>query len=456
MFYRGISVVMPKRAYLKYAFIGITFLLIWWLLSLLIGRETILCSPFQAFAALGKLSIQLEFWYMTSLSLLRIVTGFVIGCVSAFFLSVLCVKFTKIRNAINVVLKYTYKLPAALLILLLWMLFFPYSGIIPIIVISSIVFVKVWSEVSEGMRLFDPKQFEMAKCFTGRWDTFRYVLFPYLFPFLTAGISAAIPLAWKIGFTAEVICSPEYSIGHAMTKARMSLEPDIVIAWALIVSAISSLFSFTSHCVIKKLRWKSKLKRSPNYSENGFSYPLMFDRIRKSYGSITVLGGVTHTFPNGKVTAITGKRGCGKTTLLTIAAGLDIDDEYIYRMPPTAPGIIFQENRLIPTLTVEENIRFGNRGANTKRILKSLALTEDANRFPDELSPEKQRCVSIGRAIAFDGGIGIFDEPFVGLDPDTKALCAQALFSAYRGKTVLFSTSDYEDAKRYGDEILEL
>ena len=151
-----------------------------------------------------------------------------------------------------------------------------------------------------------------------------------------------------------------------------------------------------------------------------------------------------------------GASGCGKTTLLSIASGLQKDDDKRFEFPPTAPAIIFQENRLIPTLTVSENILFANRGANIKQILKSLSLTEDANKYPHELSGGMQRRVAIGRAIAFDGGIGIFDEPFTGLDEDTKALCAQALFSAYKDRTVLFVTHDADDAKRYGDEILKM
>ena len=118
--------------------------------------------------------------------------------------------------------------------------------------------------------------------------------------------------------------------------------------------------------------------------------------------------------------------------------------------------IIFQVHRLIPNLTVTENILFANRGANIKRILTSLSLQNDADKYPHELSGGMQRRVAIGRAIAFAGGIGIFDEPFVGLDPDTKALCAQALFSAYKGKTVLFVTHELEDAKRYASEILKM
>ena len=107
-------------------------------------------------------------------------------------------------------------------------------------------------------------------------------------------------------------------------------------------------------------------------------------------------------------------------------------------------------------MTVAENILFANRGANIKKILASLSLQDEADRYPHELSGGMQRRVAIGRAIAFAGGIGIFDEPFTGLDSDTKALCAQALFSAYKGKTVLFATHDHGDAQRYADEILKM
>ena len=164
----------------------------------------------------------------------------------------------------------------------------------------------------------------------------------------------------------------------------------------------------------------------------------------------------SYVFSNGKITSICGASGSGKTTVLRIASAILQDDDNRFAFPPTAPGLIFKEPCLIPNLTVRENLIFANRACNSEKILKSLALTKQADLYPEDLDLPTQKRVAIARAIAFGGGIGVFDEPFEGMDDDTKALSAAALFGAYRGKTVLFATSNEEDAARFGDDTVKL
>jgi NitT/TauT family transport system permease protein len=340
--------------------------------------------------------------------------------------------------------------------MLLWLAFFSRKWAMPIVVSALMVFPVTWSEMTNGYKTMDKKLLEMAKCYSTPFNTILYVRLPHLFPFLISGISTSVGLAWKAGIAAEVICQPVHSIGEEISLARGNLDTEILFAWTVVVVILSILLETLLVGLLKNIHFRPRIRISDQYAQNGHSFPLSMSRIQKSYGEEKVLKDFTYHFSDGKIYAIMGASGCGKTTLLSIASGLTKDDENRYEMPPTAPGIIFQENRLIPSLTVSENILFANRGANIKRILKALSLTDDANKYPHELSGGMQRRVAIGRAMAFDGGIGIFDEPFTGLDEDTKALCAQALFAAYKGRTVLFVTHDAEDARRYADEILKM
>lgn len=432
------------------------WLFVWWLLYIIFNRNVIFPSPLRTVQTFLTLVIQVSFWQKVLVSLLRILLGLLFGCLVGILLSFLTVKSKIVLMLFHPVLEVFKNVPAVSAIMLLWLSLFRYQSMVPVTASALIIFPTVWEHMSNGHRTMDFKLLEMAKCCTNRIDTFLYIRLPHLFPYFISGVSASIGLSWKAGLTAEVICTPVNSIGNEIHTAHAYLESEMLLSWTTVTIIFSIMLESLLVRIIKKLHFRPKLHRLEFFSENGSSFPLQFDQINKCYGKKKVLDRFTHLFPNGKVTAILGQSGCGKTTLLSVAAGLLLDDACAYRMPPTAPGIIFQENRLIPNLTVKENILFANRGANAKQIMKSLALMDFAERYPSELNDSVQRCVAIGRAISFCGGIGIFDEPFAGLDEETKVLCAQALFSAYKGKTVLFTTKHEEDADRYGDEILKL
>ncbi len=432
------------------------WLLVWWILYLLIARPVILDSPAQTFLTLLTLLIEKAFWSKVALSLLRILLGLAIGCVAGVVLSVFTSRSKAVYELFKPILTLAKTVPVVSFIMLLWLAFFKYKGVMPVVISALMVFPIIWSDMTIAQKTMDNKLLEMANCCAKPFDVFLYVRLPHMFPYFISGISTSIGMAWKAGIAAEVICSPIDSIGREIHNARANLEADVLFAWTAVVVVLSIFLEFLLVKLLKKIKFRPKLRRAETPTSNGQSFALVFDRISKHFGEKKVLDRFSYVFPNGKVTAILGQSGCGKTTLLSIAASLTADDEKRYQMPPTAPGMIFQEHRLIPGLTVAENILFANKGANVKKILTALSLHDVAQKYPDELSGGMQRRVAIGRAIAFNGGIGIFDEPFTGLDEDTKALCAQALFSAYKGKTVLFVTHDADDAQRYADEILKM
>ena len=432
------------------------WLFVWWVVYLIIDKPVILESPYKTFVTLMTLLFEKEFWANVTLSMLRILLGLTIGCIAGIMSSLGTERSKTLSELFKPLLTLAKTVPVVSFIMLLWLAFFKHKGVMPVVVSALMVFPIMWTEMTTAQRNKDKKLLEMANCYAKPFDVFLYVRLPHLFPYIISGISTSIGMAWKAGVAAEVICNPLNSIGREIHTARANLESDVLLAWTAVVVALSILLEFVLVKLLKRIQFRPKLLPSETPDANGNSHPLVFDDISKHFGEKCVLDHFSHVFTNGKTTAIMGQSGCGKTTLLSIAATLTPDDDKKYKFPPTAPGIIFQEHRLIPALTVAENILFANKGANVKRILASLSLQDDAAKYPHELSGGMQRRVAIGRAIAFAGGIGIFDEPFTGLDPDTKALCAQALFSAYKNKTVLFVTHDHDDAERYADEILKM
>src|SRR3954467_9804563 len=156
------------------------------------------------------------------------------------------------------------------------------------------------------------------------------------------------------------------------------------------------------------------------------------------------LDGVGKTYPNGvhalerfsaeiqlgEIIAIIGGSGCGKSTLLRAVAGLDpasagtvtLDDEAISAPHPKV-GIIFQEPRLLPWLTVADNIGFGlselpaaARREKVARALDRVGLMDKANAWPRELSGGQAQRVAIARALVPQPEVLLLDEPFSALD----------------------------------------
>ena len=119
------------------------------------------------------------------------------------------------------------------------------------------------------------------------------------------------------------------------------------------------------------------------------------------------------------VTCLSGPSGCGKTTLLRVAAGLLIPDEGTVTGRPSRISFMFQEDRLFPWLTALENIELVCRDRDKAlRCLEAVELGSEAGSLPSSLSGGMKRRVALARALAFECGLLLLDEPFKGMDPD--------------------------------------
>jgi sulfonate transport system ATP-binding protein len=190
---------------------------------------------------------------------------------------------------------------------------------------------------------------------------------------------------------------------------------------------------------------------------------LVFDHVGKTYANgVRALDGVSLEVAPGEILVIIGGSGCGKSTLLRAASGLDIAtqgsvalDGSVIEAPHEKIGLIFQEPRLLPWLSVADNVGFGlshlAKPERAKRIaaaLERVGLTDKAGMWPRELSGGQAQRVAIARALITRPSVLLLDEPFSALDAFTRAELQDHLLDLWEeGRPILvLVTHDIEEA----------
>jgi NitT/TauT family transport system ATP-binding protein len=188
---------------------------------------------------------------------------------------------------------------------------------------------------------------------------------------------------------------------------------------------------------------------------------------RKAFTNATgkqydVLVDLNFALDAGKVGVFVGPSGCGKSTMLRILAGLDQEYRgHVARPAHARLGMVFQEPRLLPWRSVEENVRLAAPRLDEKRLSALFAALDlDAHRshFPGELSLGLARRVALARAFAVEPDFLILDEPLASLDDALAARLRDQIASLVdsRSVTTLLVTHNVDDAARLGDHVFLL
>jgi ABC-type nitrate/sulfonate/bicarbonate transport system ATPase subunit len=171
-----------------------------------------------------------------------------------------------------------------------------------------------------------------------------------------------------------------------------------------------------------------------------------------------ILRDIVFSAGQGEILALLGPSGIGKSTILRIVLGLDRDFQGSARMSPHRPGVMFQEPRLAPWLTVEENLRLVQPSADVAALLREVLLPDAAKLLPSALSLGMARRVALARALAIDPRVFVLDEPFASLDQNLAAALGRRLADrvAKDGTLVLLSTHDVNQALAMATRVLVL
>lgn len=197
------------------------------------------------------------------------------------------------------------------------------------------------------------------------------------------------------------------------------------------------------------------------------------NHLTKRYQSggkiVTALEDINLQIREGSLVSIIGESGCGKSTLLRIIGGLETSFEgqvTVCGEPSTGPsrrkGFIFQDHRLLPWLTVKENIRFSlpqDKKQDEDLIRENLALVglgEFENAYPRQLSGGMAQRVAVARALANQPRLLLLDEPFGALDAITKVHLQEQMLRIWRQEniTMIIVTHDIDEAVYLGQEVV--
>lgn len=169
----------------------------------------------------------------------------------------------------------------------------------------------------------------------------------------------------------------------------------------------------------------------------------------KSFDGNVVIDHLSYTFPGG-ITCILGPSGCGKTTLLKMILGLTVPDHGRILGVPRGPiPTVFQEDRLIEPLSAADNVRLvlpkSHPASAIRDVLEHLGLDAASPQPVREMSGGMRRRVALARALLADGPLVVMDEPFKGLDEETRRKAAALTRSKLTGRTVLIVTHDPDE-----------
>lgn len=230
---------MGKRITRKIA-AGAVWLLVWQLCWLAVGQDVLLPSPAGVARRLGQLVCTLPFWQQVGLSLLRILTGYLLALALGAALGALTARSRLADCLLSPALRTVRAIPVASFIILLFVLMSKEH--IPTVTSFLMVLPVVWANVDQGVRETDPALLEMARVFRlppGR--VLRHIRLPAVMPFFLAAARTGMGLAWKAGVAAEVLAAPRLGIGRALYEAKVYLESEELFAWTAVIVAISVL-----------------------------------------------------------------------------------------------------------------------------------------------------------------------------------------------------------------------
>lgn len=251
------STDQAAKSFLFTALSVLFWIAVWWIAALIVGEEWILPDPpavVRAFFASFKDGALPSY---LARSCLGIMTGFLAGGSVGFFLAALTARFKALHLLFSPLLTVVRATPVASFILILWIFFV--RSTVPAISVMLIVTPIVWGNCETGFLSADRKLLEVARIYgMPRRKKALYVFLPAVFPYFRTAAMTALGMAWKAGVAAEVLCTPEGTLGRMIWISKRDIQTSELFAYTAAVVFVCFLFEKLLGWALKKVRFGTR------------------------------------------------------------------------------------------------------------------------------------------------------------------------------------------------------
>lgn len=244
------------RAFLKRTLITLAamafWVAVWYLIARQVNQELLVPSPLATGRILWSSLGESSFWKSVLFSLLRVGEGFVLGVVAGCTVATLSFLSPPAGHLFKPLLTVIRATPVAsfIVLALVWIK----TDKVPVFISFLMVMPILWSNVRQGLLSASPALREVCQIYRfGKVKTIRHLYLPAVRPYFFAALNTSIGLAWKAGIAAEILCRPEFSIGGAIWRAKLTLEMPTVFAWTGVVILLSLVLEELLSALIRRL-----------------------------------------------------------------------------------------------------------------------------------------------------------------------------------------------------------
>lgn len=215
-------------------------LAVWQVVSMIVGMDMLLASPFAVIRRLATIWLEADFWQTVLFSVLRITAGYLLAFAAGVILAVLAHRFRTVETLLWPYIVTIKSVPVASFIILC-LIWFSFTQL-TIFIAFLISFPVIYSNVLAGLKSTDPRMTEMARLYRMTWPKqLLYVYLPAVKPGLISACSIAAGMAWKSGVAAEVIGLVNGSIGERLYEAKIYFQNADLLSWTIIIVLLSVL-----------------------------------------------------------------------------------------------------------------------------------------------------------------------------------------------------------------------
>ncbi len=447
-------------------------LAIWHFTAAYLNAPLILPLPSRVLQKAVTLLGQKSFLFAMLNTAKRCLTAFSISVLTGLILGSFCAFFPICEAFFEVPLAIIRSVPVISIILLA--LFWLKSNTIPVFaaVLMSLPIMKNCTQA--GFKSCSKPLLQMANVYKlTKIQKFLFIRIPYSSTSIITGIKNCSGMTWKVVAAGEVLSLPLSALGTYLQNAQTILETEQVFATTAVIIAMSSLcsviinrlaelavktgFLFNRWYFSKKLFFCNKNCMTDTQLHDGMlPQEIHIKNLNLGYESL-IYRDFSLNIAKSEILALLAPSGCGKTTLLNYIAANNKNENTAY---------IFQEPRLIPSLTVLQNIMIPLSNLMSQSMalehamqyLEKTGLKQKQNALPTELSGGEKQRASLARAFAYPSGLLLMDEPFQSQDFETKAKLMQLFETLQKeqNRTAILVTHTPSEAEKLAHRTIKL